>query len=722
VATQRWAEQEIRHGRRGSVVNAYRDLLLGKAVTGVAAGQANKLAAEKNIPVEHAVREMREAMAKKQGEMVRIDAAKKKNSNKPSALLPSPKTGQITLRDMSRRQLAVAYATESVEATRKAKGSPVSSQVAFSLIAKFQDSTKLYITGKRGRPKFKRRDDSVSLQCQITATTPCPLSFERKSSAAGARPGVATDTRPEIKPQRAQAQTKVTLQGVDVPVAEEAVPARAVTRLTSSSASAVRANQENGSSRHPVVNEGEKSPESMVTFAHMPKGGNRSHDARQSVCNQDSTKFYICGKRGRPKFKRREDSVSLQCQITATTPCLPSFEGTEALVDLTRVAGERCNKVPVIFHRPLPAEAKIKRVALTVRNGRYYVTFQVDAPQGAFLREFSAAEGQVLGIDPGRKIALSISSTDGSFTQAVHPPIGRDKRYLKKLRRLQRKLDRQKRQANPECFDEEGRWKKGCRLKVETKGMQATKAELADMARHLVDARTDFYHRTAIDLLQKADASGVGTWRGRGRAPGKGKAKRAQVRKDADHAISEFASILKDKASLSVQPKQVVDVKEPGTTCECPDCGAKTGPSGLEELGVREWTCSSYGTFHIRDFAAARSIARRTAAETAAGRAAGVAEATTPKRKRQRAKAQTKGPSQDGQVPVADEAVAARPAPRQRTPSAASAAVPGQRQGSARASQLAVAQGVSDDVLSGYPRQAALGGSPLAECTAEDSG
>jgi putative transposase len=517
VATQRWAEHEIRHGRRGSVVNAYRDTLLGKKLTGCACGaDARERAAEKGIPLNQAVRELRAEAAQKQGEM-----SLRAKDGKP-------------LRAMSRRKLAVAYAVEGVDATRKAKGSPVSSQVAFSLIAKFQDSCKLYITGKRGRPKFKGKEDSVSLQCQITATTPYPL----------------------------------------------------------------------------------------------------SHD-RGKTC-----------------------------------------------VDLARLAGVTCAKVPVIFHRPLAPDAKVKRVAVTVRNGRYYVSFQVDAPAGAFARAIPAAEGQVLGIDPGRKIALAVASPDGTFSEAVQPPVGRDRRFLKRLRRAQRQLARRRRLANPDCFDEKGRCKRGHRPRVKTRSMARTEARLAEMARHLTDARTDFYHRTAIELLQQADLIGVGTWRGKAHAPGEGKAKRAQVRKDADHAISGFVSILKDKASLSARPKRVIDIKEPGTTCQCPDCGARSGPSGLEGLNIREWTCTNCGTFHQRDFAAARSIGRRAAAEAAAGAQAGVAVAAKPKVKRGRSPEgeQTKGPPQGGQVPVAHEAVPARAASRRRPPSAAGAAGAGQAQ------------------------------------------
>ena len=40
----------------------------------------------------------------------------------------------------------------------------------------------------------------------------------------------------------------------------------------------------------------------------------------------------------------------------------------------------------------------------------------------------------------------------------------------------------------------------------------------------------------------------------------------------------------------------------------CSDCGARTGPSGLRTLGVREWVCSRCGSAHERDVNAAKNI------------------------------------------------------------------------------------------------------------------
>ena len=71
------------------------------------------------------------------------------------------------IRFMSRRQLAVAYAVERVERTRKDKGDALPTAVAYCLLQKFSEATQLYIRGKRKGPRFKKQQDSVSLQAQI---------------------------------------------------------------------------------------------------------------------------------------------------------------------------------------------------------------------------------------------------------------------------------------------------------------------------------------------------------------------------------------------------------------------------------------------------------------------------------------------------------------------------------------------------------------------------
>jgi transposase len=476
VAAERYAEHEIEHGRRGSIQQKLTKILLGKKLTGVAAVKARERAQLDNVALDEAARRNRVDQAAKIAECVYA------------------KDGRL-LRQISTRRLAIAYALESVEATRKKKGG-IGSQVAVALIGKFQDSCALYVSGKRGAPHFKRRGDSISLQYQVQASSPSPI--------------------------------------------------------------------------------------------------------------------------------------------------------TDCTVRLDKLAGEVCTAVPVILHRPIPDGATIKQVALTIRGERLFAVLMLDIAGPGIQRPMT---GQIAGIDPGRKVALSLSGLDGQTQELIQPSLSRDKRTLKRLRRMQRKAARQLRIANPECFNPDGTFKRGKRPQNKSANFIETGRQVLAIQEHIAAARLDFYHVTANRLLSEYDVIGIGTWRGNGSAPGLGKAKRAQTRKDYDHAISSFVAIAKYKAEES--GKTVLAVPEHGTTKTCSSCGKATGPSGLADLKIRQWTCSSCGAEHDRDFQAARAIATR-AQEMVAVSVDGVTSALKVRKKGRRAqKAQTQGLAQANQIPVA---------------------------------------------------------------------
>jgi putative transposase len=53
-----------------------------------------------------------------------------------------------------------------------------------------------------------------------------------------------------------------------------------------------------------------------------------------------------------------------------------------------------------------------------------------------------------------------------------------------------------------------------------------------------------------------------------------------------------------------------VEADERGSTQICSACGARSGPRGLKDLGVRTWVCTSCGVQHDRDTNAAVRILR----------------------------------------------------------------------------------------------------------------
>jgi transposase len=542
VAAQRYAEREIRAGRGGTIVRRLTELLEGKELTGRAVSVARQRAAQVGITADEAIRLLRTEKAAELGRMVKS------------------KDGRA-LRWIGRRRLAVEYALEIVERTRKTKGSILEAGLAYALLKKFRECCALYILGKRVRPKFKRSRDSVSLQAQILKTTPTPLA--------------------------------------------------------------------------------------------------------------------------------------------------------ETHVNLGRIAGPLVNHVRVVLHRPLPPAAHIKQVCLTCRNGRYYVVFMIDfEPEPAGV----TVTGRVAGIDPGRKLALAVASLDGEDEEVFQPPLGRDRRWLRRLRRLQRKADRQRRTNNPDCYDREGRWNPGRRLAIYSKAQAAVERAIARMHEHQAAARLDYYHRTANELLERYDVIGIGGWRGTGRAPGRGNIRRAQNRKDYDHAISLFEQIVRYKAAEN--NRLVFVVNETGSTRNCENCGETTGPRGLSGLKVREWACSRCGHEQHRDFAAARAHARK-AAEMAAGafpvqpasETHGAKSGSAP-----RAEATKVIPGIGIKIPVADQAATVRSATHISSRGASAAALV-QSLRAVRGSGEAVAQRDSSVCLRGHSGRPGSTGRPLAPGT-----
>ena len=61
------------------------------------------------------------------------------------------------------------------------------------------------------------------------------------------------------------------------------------------------------------------------------------------------------------------------------------------------------------------------------------------------------------------------------------------------------------------------------------------------------------------------------------------------------------------------------EVNEAYSTQDCSACFARSGPKGLKDLGIREWTCMECGTCHDRDVNAARNILRRGLATLVVG-------------------------------------------------------------------------------------------------------
>jgi len=113
--------------------------------------------------------------------------------------------------------------------------------------------------------------------------------------------------------------------------------------------------------------------------------------------------------------------------------------------------------------------------------------------------------------------------------------------------------------------------------------------------------RRDFLHKETTKIAKKYHTVFVGDVSGKFVQSGNGKS-------SSDASIGVIRDLLKYKAIR--HSGYCFEVNESSSTVTCSHCHKKTGPSGLSDLGVREWTCSECHAHHDRDVNAAKNILR----------------------------------------------------------------------------------------------------------------
>lgn len=115
--------------------------------------------------------------------------------------------------------------------------------------------------------------------------------------------------------------------------------------------------------------------------------------------------------------------------------------------------------------------------------------------------------------------------------------------------------------------------------------------------------RKDFQHKLSASLVRENGAIFIGN------VNAAGLAKTKMAKSVLDAGWSQFRNMLRykcDSAGVWFE-----EVNEAFSTVTCSACGSRSGPSGLKDLRIREWTCMECGTHHDRDVNAAKNILRR---------------------------------------------------------------------------------------------------------------
>jgi len=266
---------------------------------------------------------------------------------------------------------------------------------------------------------------------------------------------------------------------------------------------------------------------------------------------------------GYPNFKRRFGRQSASFRQNTFV--------AGGKVKLTRIGW-----VDFIEHRKLP-EGEIRTAVVSKETtGNFFVSILVKDNE-VIPNKRSIHQDTAIGIDVGIKTFAVLS--DGTF-------YGNPK-YLKKeqsrLRIEQKKLSR--------------RFRRGA--SQQSKGYLKQKLIVAKLHEKISNKRADFLHKTSTEIVNRYDTICVESLNIKGMQQNRKLAKSI-----SDASWYEFIKMLQYKAEWEGKNLIKIGMFQPSSKT-CSDCGHVHMDL---ELSERNWQCSNCGSFHNRDYNAAKNI------------------------------------------------------------------------------------------------------------------
>ncbi len=149
---------------------------------------------------------------------------------------------------------------------------------------------------------------------------------------------------------------------------------------------------------------------------------------------------------------------------------------------------------------------------------------------------------------------------------------------------------------------EAGRWTQGHAEKLAMAQRRGHKRQAKRIHRKAARCRADALHKFSRKLVDDYQKIVVGDVRSQKLA------KTRMAKSVLDSGWGMLKTQLQYKGQWAGRSVEVVN--EAFTTRACSQCGSLSGPQGLRQLVVREWTCTACETVHDRDKNAARNILR----------------------------------------------------------------------------------------------------------------
>ena len=229
--------------------------------------------------------------------------------------------------------------------------------------------------------------------------------------------------------------------------------------------------------------------------------------------------------------------------------------------------------IKIILHRDLP-----KYTMCTIikdSDDRYYASFIVEKES---INHVYNPDIKHVGVDLGLTDLLTLS--DGTI---VKPP--------KFFRKSEENLARKNRSLAKKTRGSK-RWLK-------------SKKRLSKVYSRIKDRRKDFINKVTTTLANKYDSLSAESLSIKNMSKNHSLAKSIM---DASwgmiFTMLEYKMTLRGKSFIDCQGKFA-------STQICSSCDIQTGPKGLGNLGIRNWTCSFCGTSHDRDLNAAKNIGKQ---------------------------------------------------------------------------------------------------------------
>jgi len=216
-------------------------------------------------------------------------------------------------------------------------------------------------------------------------------------------------------------------------------------------------------------------------------------------------------------------------------------------------------KVKYRFWKSREIEGKVKTGSITQNaKGQWFINLQCEV-----IEKKRTRSQQPIGIDLGLKTTATLSNGD----KIDNPKI---------TQRLSTKLAKAQRARK--------------------------KKQVASIQNKIKNQRKDFLHKESSKIVQNFKQVFVGN------VSSSKLVKTKMAKSVLDAGWGMFKSMLEYKAITLGVDFKVVDEKYSSVTCS--SCFARSGPSGLSALGVREWICGRCNVQHDRDTNAAKNILR----------------------------------------------------------------------------------------------------------------